>query len=182
VLVAKYERWLFWLGALVALAVGDILHLGPVTWALVVPFFAMRLLAARRDRRDMRAIAEEDWTSLSPHAMRVFMAVVREPGSVRVDDAGASRTRHDGKVEEVRWDDVESVSVVVLPRRRHRVDVIVSLRGTPGSGHALLIPYGEAPLEFLVQLQTLPGLDAEKIGRVLQAKPIGTTTCWQRKA
>jgi hypothetical protein len=181
VFVANREKLLLWLGVLAGLAVGDVLHLRPVTVALVAPFLVMRVLVARRDRRDVRAIAESDWTSLSPHAIRVLMALVREPGSVRVDDAGVSRTRRDGRVDEIRWDDVQSVAVVVLPRRLHSVDVTVSLQGKPGSGHGILMPYDEAPLDFLVHLQTLPGLDADELGEVLQAQPIGTTEFWQRK-
>jgi hypothetical protein len=184
VFAAKYERWLLWLGALAAAVLGeDVFHLETVvTLALVAPFVVMSVLAARRDRRDLRAIAGQDWKGMSPHARRVFMAVIREPGSVRVDEAGATRTLHDGRVETIRWSDVQSVSVVVLPRRLHPADVLVSLRGEPGSGFALVMPYYETPFDFFVQLQTLPGLDVDRIGAVLHAEPIGTTMCWRRDA
>jgi hypothetical protein len=111
----------------------------------------------------------------------MFMAVMREPGSAHVDDVGLTRTGHDGKIHSIRWNDVESVSVVVIPRRFHEADVLVSLRGRPGSGLAVHMPYDETPVDFLVQLQTLPGLDIEQLGALLQAKSIGTTKCWSRK-
>jgi len=71
---------------------------------------------------------------------------------------------------------------MVLPRRYHRADVLVSLRGKPGTVLAVLMPYDEAPLGFLAHFEALPGLDPDELGKVLLAQPIGTTTCWRRKA
>jgi hypothetical protein len=182
VLVAKYRRWLFALGVIAALGVGGSLRLGPVTWALIAPVVVMMVLATRRDRHDVKAIAERDWAGVSPHGRRLFMAAMRERGSTYVDADRATRTRRDGRVESISWDDVQSVSVAVAPGRFGRADVFISLRGQAGSDLGLVLPYDETPSDFLVHLQTLPGLDADQVGLILQTRPIGTTTCWHRKA
>jgi hypothetical protein len=182
VFAVKHRRRLVALGVLTALAIGSFTLPVGVTWALLALFVLAIVVTARRNRRDLRVIAEKDWRSLSPHGQRALTAVIRQPGAVGVDDAGATRTLHNGRVASIRWADIESVSVNVLPRRFHQPDVLISLRGKEGSGFGLVMPYDETPLDFLVQLQTLPGLDADRISKVLQAKPVGKTLCWSREA
>lgn len=127
------------------------------------------------------AIAAMDLKNVSPRGRRRIRAVLREPGSVSVDEVGASCTRY-GKIERIRWADVQSLEVHVIPRRFHAPDVVIMLRDKPGGDGPLLMFDDETPLDFLVHLQTLPGLDLDQLDEVLQTKPVGKTVCWSRDA
>ena len=153
-----------------------------VFWMLLALVVIWLSRAIRRNRRDRLALTEGRTERLSAQGKVALIAELRRPGDVDVDDVGITRTLRNGRVSSIPWKEVRSVSVVVLPRRHRQPDVLVSLKGFEGSGLGVVMPYHEAPLDFLVRLGRLPNLEVERVADVLTKKPLGTTVCWQRRS
>jgi hypothetical protein len=180
--LASYPKPLISLGVFAVLLTTGFLLPWYVYWTVLVLVVIWLSRAIRRNRRDRLAMTEGQPQRLSAQGKKALIAEIRRQGDVNVDDAGVTRTLRNGRVSNIPWEDVQSVSVIVLPRRHHQADVLVSLKGSEGSGFGVVMPYHEAPLDFLVRLGALPDLEVDRVADVLTKKPLGTTVCWQRRS
>lgn len=99
-------------------------------------------------------------------------------GSVTFDDEKIVRPLADGGLEVIRWEQVDTVSVVTTDDGPSAPDVYFLIQG---DGTGCLVPNeADGAKELLVRLQELPDFDNEAF--VLAMGSIGNAEflCWQR--
>ena len=105
----------------------------------------------------------------------------REPESsvvVRLTDEEVVCERPDGKVERVRWEDLQRVEVFTTDDGPFAPDVFWMLFGTAGG---CAVPQGATgDRELLARLQALPGFDNESFIRAMGSTDYGRFPCWQK--
>jgi len=98
---------------------------------------------------------------------------------VTFDDAGVTRMLPYGKIEAVRWDDLQEVGIMTTDKGPAQEDVYWMLLGTGGgcavSGGA------EGIKELLERLQQLPGFDNEAVIKAMGCTSNNKFVCWKRK-
>ncbi|MFN7975846.1 MAG: hypothetical protein U0166_26500, partial [Acidobacteriota bacterium] len=115
--------------------------------------------------------------------MRILQRLLarREAGRPRVsmDDTGITRWLPDGKVESVRWDDLQSVAIVTNALGPWVDDLSFVLRGSGDEG--CVVPQGEAcRMELLPRLQALPGFDNLAVVAAMGSTGDAFFPCWSR--
>lgn len=100
------------------------------------------------------------------------------PRSVAFDEEQIVRTMSDGNTEVVRWDDLQSVSVITTSGGPWSEDVFWVLLGESGG---CAIPQGVlGAKELLVKLQTLPGFKNEVFIQAMGSTSSAKFLCWER--
>ncbi len=99
---------------------------------------------------------------------------------VRVDDDGVTRVLADGRIEEVRWDELAEVEVLTTDVGVHREDgVVLVLAGEEERG--CLVPSRLAVEHGVIErLHALPGFDGRRLVAAMEQPPPARTTCWER--
>jgi len=99
---------------------------------------------------------------------------------VRVDDEGVARTLADGRIEEVRWDELVEVEVLTTKIGIHKEDgVVLVLAGEEERG--ALVPSRLAVEHGVIErLHALPGFDGRRLVAAMEQPPPSRTTCWER--
>jgi len=99
--------------------------------------------------------------------------------AIKIDDRGVRRELTNGKVEQVRWDGLEEVSVLTTADGPFAEDVFFLLAGRDGSG--CVVPQGAPESgELLERLQRLPGFDNEAFIRAMSSTDDARFVCWRR--
>jgi hypothetical protein len=97
---------------------------------------------------------------------------------VTIDDAGVRRVSPDGRVEEVRWEDLTEVRIVTTAEGPFVEDVFWLLVRADGNGVA--VPGEAATDDLLDRLQALPGFDNEQMILAMNSTDEAQFTCWRR--
>lgn len=120
----------------------------------------------------------------------IFVAVMRNRGlrrevnastvDLRIDEFGARRELEDGRTEEVEWNEVEEVSVLVTNKGPHRRSGgVIVLWGNDVRG--CLVPIDQAGDSGLFEiLPRLPGFDSHLLVEALGAKAPSQAVVWKR--
>ena len=99
---------------------------------------------------------------------------------VRLSDLEIVCERADGKVEQVRWTDLQKVEVVTTCDGPFAPDVFWILQGTDGN---CAIPQGATgESQLLERLQALPGFDNCGLVEAMSSAIDGRFLVWQRTA
>jgi hypothetical protein len=104
----------------------------------------------------------------------------RKPGGpppIEITGEFVGRTLPDGTREEVRWDELEEVSIVTTAEGPFEEDVFYLLIGPEGRGCA--VPHGQSD-GLIERLQGLPGFDSEELIRAMARIDEGISTLWRR--
>jgi hypothetical protein len=123
-------------------------------------------------------------------ALVVFMAISRRQAAevlvrsatveLTCDDDGLRRELADGRVEEVRWDQVDEVEVLTASRGPHGAAGGVIIIGD-GEERGCLVPLDRAePTGVLAQLARLEGFDHPAFVAAVEARAGTRTTVWKR--
>ncbi len=100
---------------------------------------------------------------------------------LHVDATGLHRELADGRIEAVRWDDVNEVEVLTAvqgPHGRHGGVVIVG----DGEQRGCLVPLDKvAEVGLVEQLTRLPGFDVQRFVAAMETRPPKRTLCWRRE-
>jgi hypothetical protein len=108
---------------------------------------------------------------------RAARSVLRSSAEVQVDDWGVRRIWEDGTGDQLAWDDVDEVDVVVVRWPGFRDDVIVLRSGA----NDVVLPRKQTALDFVADLRDhLPGFDIEPASDALRSSRKGIYTCWRR--
>jgi hypothetical protein len=108
------------------------------------------------------------------HLRRALEWVLRESAAIHIDDWGISRTRPDGLLRAVSWEDLQEV--VVVRWSQSQQDAVMILRGTEST-----VPIGQqqVPDDLLATLeQHLPGFETEVALNALDAGRETRYACW----
>jgi hypothetical protein len=98
---------------------------------------------------------------------------------VTFDDETVVRTQPDGRVETVRWDDLQQVTIMTTGDGPIADDVFFMLHGKDQSGCA--VPQSADGAEALLQrLQQLPGFNNEAVIEAMSSTANATFVCWKR--
>jgi hypothetical protein len=120
----------------------------------------------------------------------VFVAVMRNRGlrrevnastvDLRVDEFGAHRELEDGRVEEIDWSEVVTVSVLLTVKGPHRRSGgVIVLWGNDVRG--CLVPVDQAGDSGLLEaLPRLPGFDSHLLVEALATTAPSETVVWRR--
>lgn len=101
-----------------------------------------------------------------------------EVDAVTVDDAGVHRVLADGRVEAVRWDDLESVEILTTDEGPFADDVFWLLLSVAGG---CAVPGSAASSgDLLARLQALPGFDNEAVIRAMGSTKNARFELWRR--
>ncbi len=99
---------------------------------------------------------------------------------VAFDDVSVTRTLPDGKIETVRWEDLQEVGIVTTDGGPAQEDVYWMLVGSAGgcavSGSAQGIK------ELLTRFQQLPGFDNETVIKAMGSTSNNRFICWKRNS
>lgn len=120
----------------------------------------------------------------------LLMAVARKQREVKarraatvelhVDGTGLHRQLADGRVEGVRWADVNEVEVLTAKQGVHGAHGGVVIVGD-GREKGCLVPLDRiAEVGLVEQLTRLPGFDVERFVAALEMRPPKRTVCWTR--
>jgi hypothetical protein len=112
--------------------------------------------------------------------LRRMFSAHRVPESVvALDDTGVERRLGDGRVERVRWDELEEVVVVTTDDGPWSEDVFFLLGGPDGTGCA--VPQSDPVVSALLErLQKLPGFDNGALIRAMSSTGNARFPCWKR--
>lgn len=92
-----------------------------------------------------------------------------------IDDEVVRRTLGDGRVEQVRWDQLVEVEVMTVDSGPHAAaGAVLVLAGSEGGCLAPLDP------ALIDRLHQLPGFDGPAFLAALQLEPPSRTSCWIR--
>ena len=98
---------------------------------------------------------------------------------VTFDAEKVVRTMPDGRVESLRWDDLQQVTIMTTSDGPMADDVFFMLHGKGQSGCA--IPQGADGADALLQrLQQLPGFNNEAVIEAMSSTGDATFVCWKR--
>jgi len=98
---------------------------------------------------------------------------------LKVTDAEVVCERPDGKVERVRWDDLQKVEIVTTDKGPMEPDVFWVLHGSKTGVAAPQGATGEN--ELLDRLLKLPGFDNKALIDAMSSATNKRFLCWQRK-
>jgi len=125
------------------------------------------------------------WVGLAAFALggvNVLFTVWRPPRAkdrVTFDDEKVVRTLPNGKVESVRWCDLQRVEIWTTSAGPAVDDVFFMLHGKDRSGCA--IPQSALGADVLLRrLQELPGFDNEAVIRAMGSTSDAEFVCWKR--
>jgi len=100
---------------------------------------------------------------------------------VHITDEGVRCVRPDGRVESVKWDDLQAVIIHTTEDGPAAPDVFWILAGTDMKS-GCVIPHGaKGDNELLVRLQKLPGFDNEAFIRSMSSTTDQKFLCWKRQ-
>ena len=115
--------------------------------------------------------------ALIPVAARFFNPRLK-PDRVEFDDVSITRTMPNGRIETVRWDDLQEIGIVTTDEGPFREDVFWVLIGSKGgcavSGGALGMK------ELLPRLQELPDFDNKTVIEAMGSTKNSRFCCWKR--
>lgn len=98
---------------------------------------------------------------------------------LQVDDWGLKRWLADGRYEEVAWDELQEVRVLVLPRGPW--DTRVRLVFDGGGERGCIVPIDVAEqYSVLPALSRLPALDHRRLAELLEDERTGQQVLWRR--
>ena len=99
---------------------------------------------------------------------------------VFIDDLVVRRELGDGKIEEVAWDDLVEVQIVVTDEGPFVDDVFFLLAARDGSG--VCVPQGAPGSETLLErLQKLPNFDNGEVIRAMACSENARFVCWKKR-
>ena len=101
---------------------------------------------------------------------------------VRVDGDGVTRTLADGRIEEVRWDELVEVEVLTTKVGVHKEDGVVLVLAGEGERGALVPSRMAVEHGVIERLHALPGFDGRRLVAAMEQPPPSRTTCWERGA
>ena len=100
--------------------------------------------------------------------------------SVQFTDDTITHLRPDGKIETVRWDQLDEVGVVTTGDGPFAEDVFWMLLG-PGRRARCAIPASAIGMDtLLARLQSLPDFDNEALIRAMGSTTDARFSCWRR--
>jgi hypothetical protein len=130
-----------------------------VLFLLVAPLFV--LMAVARKQREIKALRA---------------ATVE----LHVDATGLHRELADGRVEGVRWAEVNEVEVLTAKQGVHGAHGGVVIVGD-GCDKGCLVPLDQiAEVGLVEHLTRLPGFDVKRFVAALEMRPPKRTVCWTR--
>jgi hypothetical protein len=98
---------------------------------------------------------------------------------VTFDNEKVVRTQANGRVETVRWDDLQQVTIMTTSDGPIADDVFFMLHGKDQSGCA--VPQSADGADALLQrLQQLPGFNNEAVIEAMSSTANATFVCWKR--
>ncbi|MDR3158031.1 MAG: hypothetical protein LBU11_03265 [Zoogloeaceae bacterium] len=100
-------------------------------------------------------------------------------GHVAFDAEQVTRTLPDGRIESVRWADLQEVSILTTDEGPMTDDVIWMLHGQDNGGCAVPSET-EGMQELLPRLQELPGFDNEAVLNAMGSAGNAIFICWKR--
>src|SRR5262245_19249886 len=104
--------------------------------------------------------------------------MMSEP-TIQIDDQGVRRHLADGKLEQVRWDELTEVWIVTSAEGPFAEDVFFVLTGDGDTG--CVVPQGAAESGALLErLQRLPGFDNEAVIQAMACAEDARFVCWRR--
>ena len=99
---------------------------------------------------------------------------------LRVDDDGVTRALADGRIEEVRWDELLEVEVLTTNVGVHKEDGVVLVLAGEGERGALVPSRLAVEHRVIERLHALPGFDGRRLVAAMELPPPSRTTCWER--
>ena len=99
--------------------------------------------------------------------------------TVWIDEVGVRRRLPDGGLEEVRWDELERVTLLTTDEDPGVDDVFLVLQGVGGTG--CVVPSQDPASDaLLARLQQLPGFDNEALKRAMIDTESSRTVVWEK--
>jgi hypothetical protein len=109
---------------------------------------------------------------------RFFLRKSRGRDVVTFDDRQIVRTLPDGRIESVRWDDLEEIAIITTDEGPYVDDIFWLLKGT--SGGCAVPSEAEGMKELLPRLQELRGFDSKAVIEAMGSAGNATFVCWRR--
>ncbi|WP_373033473.1 hypothetical protein [Sulfurovum sp.] len=101
---------------------------------------------------------------------------------VTYDDIAVTRTRPDGIIETILWEDLHEVGILTTDEGPLQEDVFYLLLSKDGSNGCVIPQLSEGSDKLLERLQMLPEFDNETLIKAMGSTENARFVCWQRES